>query len=399
MTINKKLKNYLIVFLLYYKGVSKLADIKNKYFKESTRVQMPALVHLSRLGYKYYGKINEEMKGTKYDGETNILLEVFRNQFKLLNPNHADEVDDILRYIKQELDNDDLGKSFYKRLTSISPIKFIDFENINNNSFHYTAEFPYKNGQEEFRPDITLFVNGLPLVFIEVKKPSNKGGTEAESERMNRKRFPNKKFRRFINITQLMIFSNNMEYDSEGGIRPIQGAFYCTGARKIAKFNCFREENPYNVDIAPFIKDFPYLEIDKDIEKKILSDFNCQVIYATPEYKTNLNVNTPTNRIITSMCSKERLLFLIKYGIAYVNIERKADGNIESLDQKHIMRYQQFFATLAVIEKFNEGIKSGVIWHTQGSGKTALSYYLTKVLTDYFAKKNKVARFVTTSYI
>ena len=51
------------------------------------------------------------------------------------------------------------------------------------------------------------------------------------------------------------------------------------------------------------------------------------------------------------------------------------------------MRYQQFFATLAVIEKFNEGIKSGVIWHTQGSGKTALSYYLTKVLTDYFAKK------------
>ena len=121
------------------------------------------------------------------------MLEVFRNQFKLLNPNHADEVDDVLRYIKQELDNDDLGKSFYKRLTSISPIKFIDFENINNNSFHYTAEFPYKNGQEEFRPDITLFVNGLPLVFIEVKKPSNKGGTEAESERMNRKRFPNKK--------------------------------------------------------------------------------------------------------------------------------------------------------------------------------------------------------------
>lgn len=370
-----------------------MADIKNKYFKEATRVQMPALVHLSRLGYKYYGKINEEMKGTKYDGETNILLEVFKNQFKLLNPNHANEVDDVLRNIKQELDNDDLGKSFYKRLTSISPIKFIDFENISNNSFHYTAEFPYKNGQEEFRPDITLFVNGLPLVFIEVKKPNNKGGTEAESERMNHKRLPNKKFRRFINITQLMIFSNNMEYDSEGGIRPVQGAFYCTGARKFAKFNCFREENPYNVDIAPFIKDFPYLEIDKDMERKILSDFNCQVIYSTPEYKTNLNVNTPTNRIITSMCSKERLLFIIKYGIAYVNIERKTDGNIESLDQKHIMRYQQFFATLAVIEKFNEGIKSGVIWHTQGSGKTALSYYLTKVLTDYFAKKNKVAKF------
>lgn len=370
-----------------------MADIKNKSFNEATRVQMPALVHLSRLGYEYYGKINEEMKGNKYDGDTNILLKVFKNQFKKLNPKFENEVDDVLRSIHQELDNDDLGKSFYKRLTSISPLKLIDFENIENNTFHYTAEFTYKNGQDEFRPDITLFINGLPLVFIEVKKPNNKGGMEAESERMNRQRFPNKKFRRFINITQLMIFSNNMEYDSDGGIKPIQGAFYCTGARKSAMFNCFREENPYNSEIAPFLENFPYLEIDKDIEKQILSDFNCQVIYSTPEYKTNLDKNTPTNRILTSMCSKERLLFLIKYGIAYVNIERKADGNIESQDQKHIMRYQQFFATLAVIHKFNEGIKSGVIWHTQGSGKTALSYYLTKVLTDYFAKENKVTKF------
>lgn len=44
----------------------------------------------------------------------------------------------------------------------------------------------------------------------------------AESKRMNQVRFPNRKFRRFINITQLMIFSNNMEYDAEGGIVPIQ---------------------------------------------------------------------------------------------------------------------------------------------------------------------------------
>ena len=58
--------------------------------------------------------------------------------------------------------------------------------------------------EDEFRPDITLFVNGLPLVFIEVKKPNNIGGMVAEAERMNKLRFPNKKFRRFINITQLI---------------------------------------------------------------------------------------------------------------------------------------------------------------------------------------------------
>lgn len=365
----------------------------NKNFNEATRVQMPALVHLSRLGYKYYGKITEDMRGIKYDGDTNILLEVFKDQFKKLNPSYNGEVEEVLKDIRQELENDDLGKSFYKRLITISPIKLIDFENINNNSFHYTAEFTYKNGQEEFRPDITLFVNGLPLVFIEVKKPNNKGGMVAESTRMNNKRFPNKKFRRFINITQLMIFSNNMEYETLGGITPIQGAFYCTGARDTTKFNCFREENPANSDIAPFIQDFPYLEINQDIEKQILSDFNCQVIRKSPEYQTNLNVNTPTNRIITSMCSKQRLLFLLKYGFAYVKIDREIDGKIESLDQKHIMRYQQFFATLAIIEKLDEGIKSGVVWHTQGSGKTALSYHLTRVLTDYYAKKNIVPKF------
>ena len=365
----------------------------NKSFNEATRVQMPALVHLSRLGYKYYGKITEDMRGNKYDGDTNILLEVFKDQFKKLNPSYNGEVEEVLKDIRQELENGDLGKSFYKRLITISPIKLIDFENINNNSFHYTAEFTYKNGQEEFRPDITLFVNGLPLVFIEVKKPNNKGGMVAESTRMNNKRFPNKKFRRFINITQLMIFSNNMEYETLGGITPIQGAFYCTGARDTTKFNCFREENPANSDIAPFIQDFPYLEKNQDIEKQILSDFNCQVIRTSPEYQTNLNENTPTNRIITSMCSKQRLLFLLKYGFAYVKIDREIDGKIESLDQKHIMRYQQFFAALAVIEKLDEGIKSGVIWHTQGSGKTALSYHLTRVLTDYYAKKNIVPKF------
>ena len=215
----------------------------------------------------------------------------------------------------------------------------------------------------------------------------------AESARMNKERFPNKKFRRFINITQLMIFSNNMEYDALGGIVPIQGAFYCTGARSYAPFNCFREENLSGQKIAPFHRDYPYKEIDNTVEKQILSDYNCQVIHTSPEYQTNLGFNTPTNRILTSMCSPERLLYIIKYGIAYVRMEREVDEKIESTDQKHIMRYQQLFASLAIRQKLADGIKSGVVWHTQGSGKTALSYYLTYILNDFYSKQNKVAKF------
>ena len=364
-----------------------------KQFSEATRVQMPAMVHLTRIGYTYFGKLSEDKNGTVYDGDTNILLQVFERQFKNLNPGHEGEFLQVLKDIRKELNDDDLGQGFYNRLKAVSPVKLIDFDNIGNNTFHFTAEFTSKNGQDEFRPDITLFVNGLPLCFVEVKKPNNHGGMLAESARMNKERFPNKKFRRFINITQLMIFSNNMEYDALGGIVPIQGAFYCTGARSYAPFNCFREENLSGQKIAPFHCDYPYKEIDKTVEKQILSDYNCQVIHTSPEYQTNLGFNTPTNRILTSMCSPERLLYIIRYGIAYVRMEREVDGKIESTDQKHIMRYQQLFASLAIRQKLAEGIKSGVVWHTQGSGKTALSYYLTYILNDFYSKQNKVAKF------
>lgn len=367
--------------------------MSDNYFNEATRVQMPALVHLTRLGYKYVGRISKEYANVVYDPDTNILLNEFKQNFKRLNPNYTGSVEEILNEIKQELDYDDLGKSFYDRLTKSESYKLIDFDNPNLNNYYCTAEFTCERDGEEFRPDITLFINGLPLVFIEVKKPNNEGGMIAEANRMNNVRFPNRKFRRFINITQLMIFSNNMEYDAEGGIVPIQGAFYCTADRRKANFNCFREDEVVN-SIPRYIIEYPYKDIDLDEEKRILSDFNCQVIHTSSEYQTNLQINTPTNRILTSMCSKERLLYLLKYGIAYVKSEKEDDnGEIEIRDEKQIMRYPQFFASQKIKEKLSEGVKGGIIWHTQGSGKTALAYYLVNILTDYYASQNIVAKF------
>jgi len=113
-----------------------------------------------------------------------------------------------------ELGQDDLGKAFYNRLIDKgnSAYKIIDWENFNKNSFHICTELTCKNGEDEFRPDVTVFVNGLPLSFIEVKKPNNSEGIKAERDRIN-DRFKNEKFRKFINITQLLVFSNNMEYE------------------------------------------------------------------------------------------------------------------------------------------------------------------------------------------
>ena len=85
-------------------------------WNEATRVQMPALVHLTRIGYTYFGKITEDMAGTVYDPDTNILIKVFKEQFAKLNPDKSGESEAMLRTIRQELDNDDIGESFYKRL-------------------------------------------------------------------------------------------------------------------------------------------------------------------------------------------------------------------------------------------------------------------------------------------
>ena len=91
----------------------------------------------------------------------------------------------------------------------------------------------YKNGEDEFRPDITLLINGMPLIFLEVKKPNNRDGLLAEHKRIQ-SRFNNKKFRNFANITQLMIFSNNMEYD-DSHPSTVEGAFYASSSRRRLK--------------------------------------------------------------------------------------------------------------------------------------------------------------------
>lgn len=65
-------------------------------WNEATRVQMPALVHLTRIGFTYFGKITEDKAGTVYDPDTNILIEVFKSQFAKLNPERAGEAEAIL---------------------------------------------------------------------------------------------------------------------------------------------------------------------------------------------------------------------------------------------------------------------------------------------------------------
>ncbi len=341
-------------------------------FNEDSRVKIPTILHLIKLGYKYLS-----LREQKWDKSTNIFTEIFNNSIKRINADLSD--DDLSRFYSEisiSLENEDLGKAFYEKLIDRSGIRLIDFENFDNNSFHVVTELTYKKDDEEFRPDIILLINGMPLIFIEVKKPNNQDGILAEHKRMQT-RFQNKKFRKFVNITQLMVFSNNMEYDDSSPL-PIEGAFYATTSYHKSIFNYFREEATFDLETL-------LLTLNDETETAVLKDNNLLSIKTSPEFITNKNPNTPTNRICTSLFQRERLAFILEYAFAYV---KESKGL-----QKHIMRYPQIFATKAIENKLEEGIKKGIIWHTQGSGKTALAFYNVKYLTTYFKKKSIIPKF------
>lgn len=341
-------------------------------FSEDSRVKIPCILHLVRLGYRYLS-----LKDATWDEETNIFPDLFRAAIAQINPDiDASNIDRLFTDVKLLLDNEDLGRAFYEKLTERSGVRLIDFENFDNNSFHVVTELTCKNGDDEFRPDITLLINGMPLSFIEVKKPNNREGVLAERNRIvTRSRNP--RFRRFINITQLMVFSNNMEYE-DGSPQPIEGAFYASPSYDSPVFNYFREEE--TLDLSRLLAD----ENDA-IENEVLRDNNLNVIKYSPEFLSNKSPDAPTNRICTSLFSRDRLAFLLRFALVYVN---ETDGL-----QKHVMRYPQLFATKAIERKLDAGVRKGIIWHTQGSGKTALAYYNTRFLTDYFQRRGAIPKF------
>lgn len=369
------------------------------HFNEDTRVKFPATIQFLRLGYNY-----QSLKDGVVEFGTKIFINRFKPALEKIN-GHSIDMHDILLLI-DELDNllknNDLGKEFYKRLTSTEhEIKLIDFDNIENNDFAVVDELPFsiKEGTEEgsFRPDINILINGIPIAFLEVKHPDNSGGIQVEFERMINKRLKNDDYKKFFNMIQIVSFSNNMEYeDSDDDIAEEvkAGSFYTTPNGTNTSFSFFRE------DIQGYHAGYKFKEIDIDTIKYVVKDGGYNPDETdTPEFETNLSDTTPCNRFITSFYDKGRFMYMLRYGIMFLTEIKKIHNNTTNTDeeipikQKHIMRYPQFFATRAIIKRMGEKDKNGIIWHTQGSGKTALSAYANRVVKDFFAKKKVTARF------
>lgn len=353
-------------------------------FNEDTRVKIPATIQFLRLGYNYQSLKDDKLD---LDFNTKIFINRFKPAIEKINNKKLsyDDIKQLLDEINNLIKNNDLGKEFYYRL--IDPqdkLKLIDFDKIENNDFAVVDELPFSITPDSdigsFRPDINILINGMPLAFLEVKKPNNEGGIQKEFVRMINDRLKNTEFKKYFNLIQMVSFSNNMEYEESDEAEDVRaGSFYTTPNGNNTSFSFFREDDElYHIN-------YKYKEITEEEIKKITKDLGYEKkVVDTDEFKENMKFTTPCNKFVTSVYDKERFLYFLYYGILYIN---------EKIPQKHIMRYPQFFATRKIIERLENGGKGGIIWHTQGSGKTALAAYSNRVIKDYYAKKNIVARF------
>lgn len=351
-------------------------------FNEDVRVKIPATIQFLRLGYEY-----QSLREADIDFNTKIFINRFKPALERINDREFsfDEIKEILFEINSVIKNNDLGKEFYNwMINPLERVKIFDAQNWENNDFAVVDELPFSviEGTEQgsFRPDINILINGIPLGFLEVKKPNNEGGIQREFERMINKRLVNPDYKKFFNMIQLVSFSNNMEYEDADDAEDVKaGSFYTTPNGTNTNFSFFREDD------ENYYVDYPYLKITEETIRYIIKDCGYNPSeYDTDEFKENMKTGTPCNCFVTSVFDRERFVYFLHYGMMFLN------GKIP---EKHIMRYPQFFATRKIIERLEKGGKGGIIWHTQGSGKTGLAAFANRIIRDYYAKQNVNTRF------
>ena len=317
---------------------------------EMSTSQRPAIEVLQKLGYKYISeeenkklrnyiltdvifkdilakKLNEinsyEYKGEKYKFSASTIGQAIKD----LN---EDLVTGVISTNEKIYDLLTLGKSYQENMVDGTKrsfdIKYIDFEHPENNDFYVTEEFSVlrMNGKDYARPDIVLFVNGIPLAVIECKDASVPIIQAISQNIRNQKPDYIPQLFKFI---QIVMAANKNETK------------YATCGTPDKFWSTWNEQ---------------YVERQNELLNKTV--IGRQV--------------TKQDRDIISLFEKERFLELIK------------DFIIFEAGKKKICRYQQYFAVKAMLERIKHDKKGGVVWHTQGSGKSITMVYITKKLME-----------------
>lgn len=331
-------------------------------FKENDISQRPALELLAKMGYQYLSP--EEAMALRDDKTSNVLLEeVLRQQLRKLNSIRIGSHSEA-RFSEQNIENGvvalrnvpmdggylnanelvynmlTLGKAFEQSIDGDKKsytMRYIDWEHPENNVFHVTEEFAVTRAgsNDTYRPDIVLFVNGIPLVVIECKRPDIKGAEE-------------------------QAISQHLRNQQEDGIRSL----YVYSALLLAVGNSF---GSYATTGSPaqFWSKWHEMFINKEEEKEYHT--RIQILVGNREV-------TPQDEYLYNLCRPERLLELIFHFTIY-------DAGI-----KKLARYQQYFTVKQTVERvktIEAGHRNGgVVWHTQGSGKSLTMVMLAQKIVQ-----------------
>ncbi len=334
-------------------------------FKEDNISKAPALELLQKLGYTYISPDEAlAMRGGKM---SNVLLEdVLRNQLRELNSIKADGYK-VARFSEQNIENGvtamrnvpmeggyisgneavynmlTLGKAFEQSMDGDKKSKtmqYIDWEHPENNVYHVTEEFAVTRtgSADTYRPDIVLFVNGIPLVVIECKRPDVKGAEEQAVSQHLRNQQDDGIRGLYVYSSLLLAVGNSFgKYGTTGSAANFWGKWH-------EMFNSNEEGQNY--------------------KKELFETVN--------KGSGEIRTPTPQDEYIYNLCRPERLLELTRHFTEF-------DAGI-----KKLARYQQYFTVKKVAERIKtiEGGKrnGGVVWHTQGSGKSLTMVMLAQLI-------------------
>jgi type I restriction enzyme R subunit len=295
------------------------------------------------LGYKYLGNLAQienkpieknllesNLKKRGYEEKVitaavNAILSIAENQADSLFINNK-KIYSLLRYGKFGVEN-----SEKRRIT----VNYIDWKNISANDFYVAEEVSVvcRDGVQKKRPDLVLYVNGIALGMCELKNSAVSAGEAIRQMLTNQK---SEYIARFFSTVQILLAGNES-----------QGIFYGAIETPEQKYLQWKEDKKATDNLSAEIK-----KLQGDDNNKLRKD-------------------------IISLCHKERFLQLIH------------DFIIFDSDKKKIARHNQYFAIKAAetrIEKFFAGNKDetgGIIWDTQGSGKSLIMVWLTQYIKEH----------------
>lgn len=372
-------------------------------FKEDHISQIPALQMLIKLGYKYLSPLDAlQARGDK---TTNIVLEdILRKQLREINSIQTwtskisyfsdANIEAGIRALKEVPFNEwyitateyiydllTLGKTLEQSIDGDKKsfnLKYIDREHPEKNIFHVTEEFSVMRAwsKEHYRPDIVLFVNGIPLCVIECKRPDMKDPLpQAISQHIRNQQEDGIRSLYVYSQINLALATNEAKYGTAGTPEKFRGHW-------TEKFENDEQASEYQAKLL-WLKWEP---LENKIKDQLFSDRFKYVRQHFDQLETDA-LPTTQDQYLVDLCEPKRLLELMFGYVVY-------DNNI-----KKIARYQQYFAIKKTIKKISEvkwGKREwGVIRHTQGSGKSLTMVMLAEAIANVKTIRNPKIIIVT----